>query len=218
MEPTWGPPGSCRPQMAPMLSPWTLLSGWVFLLGCSKTGWRLAINAVFIIYLKVFPILSGPNIWPFGCRCSYILPVCIFHSIGSISGHNSSFTHNLKTKMLLIFVFLWKMAVDVKLMINAKVPCGPTKAIAPLQHFIQFEIEFHTEAQADRRMLSILSDSITPCSFHSNIYSAHYLNGRHGFSINVYKIRMNKWRMIRSTGLPYFSYLFPDRWSLGMGK
>ena len=32
MGPTWGPPGSCRPQMGPMLSPWTLLSGvrwWV---------------------------------------------------------------------------------------------------------------------------------------------------------------------------------------------
>ena len=25
--PTWGPPGTCRPQMGPMLSPWTLLSG-----------------------------------------------------------------------------------------------------------------------------------------------------------------------------------------------
>ena len=31
MGPTWGPPGSCRPQMGPMLAPWTLLSGmpWV---------------------------------------------------------------------------------------------------------------------------------------------------------------------------------------------
>ena len=27
MGPTWGPPGSCRPQMDPMLAPWTLLSG-----------------------------------------------------------------------------------------------------------------------------------------------------------------------------------------------
>ena len=27
MEPTWGPPGSCRPQRGPMLAPWTLLSG-----------------------------------------------------------------------------------------------------------------------------------------------------------------------------------------------
>ena len=25
--PTWSPPGSCRPQMGPMLAPWTLLSG-----------------------------------------------------------------------------------------------------------------------------------------------------------------------------------------------
>ena len=27
MGPTWGPPGSCRPQMDPMLTPWTLVSG-----------------------------------------------------------------------------------------------------------------------------------------------------------------------------------------------
>ena len=27
MGPTWGPPGSCRPQMGPMLAPSTLLSG-----------------------------------------------------------------------------------------------------------------------------------------------------------------------------------------------
>ena len=27
MGPAWGPPGSCRPQMGPMLAPWTLLSG-----------------------------------------------------------------------------------------------------------------------------------------------------------------------------------------------
>ena len=27
MGPTWGPPGSCRPQMGPMLAPRTLLSG-----------------------------------------------------------------------------------------------------------------------------------------------------------------------------------------------
>ena len=29
MGSTWGPPGSCRPQMGPMLAPWTLLSGTV---------------------------------------------------------------------------------------------------------------------------------------------------------------------------------------------
>ena len=26
IRPTWGPPGSCRPQMGPILAPWTLLS------------------------------------------------------------------------------------------------------------------------------------------------------------------------------------------------
>ena len=30
MWPTWGPPGSCRPQVAPMLAPWILLSGLVW--------------------------------------------------------------------------------------------------------------------------------------------------------------------------------------------
>ena len=30
MGPTWGPPGSCRPQTDPMLAPWTLLSGKVY--------------------------------------------------------------------------------------------------------------------------------------------------------------------------------------------
>ena len=30
MGPTWGPPGSCRPQMGPMLAPWTLPSGRIF--------------------------------------------------------------------------------------------------------------------------------------------------------------------------------------------
>ena len=29
MAPTWDPPGSCRPQMGPMLAPWTLLSGYM---------------------------------------------------------------------------------------------------------------------------------------------------------------------------------------------
>ena len=28
MGPTWGPPGSCRPQVGPMLAPWSLLSGF----------------------------------------------------------------------------------------------------------------------------------------------------------------------------------------------
>ena len=30
MGPPWGPPGFCRPQMGPMLAPWTLLSGYLY--------------------------------------------------------------------------------------------------------------------------------------------------------------------------------------------
>ena len=30
MGPTWGPPRSCRPQVGPILAPWTLLSGYWF--------------------------------------------------------------------------------------------------------------------------------------------------------------------------------------------
>ena len=29
LGPTWGPPGSCRPQVGPMLAPWTLLLGYI---------------------------------------------------------------------------------------------------------------------------------------------------------------------------------------------
>ena len=37
MGPTWGPPGPSRPQMGPMLDPWTLLSGkWSYL---GERGW-----------------------------------------------------------------------------------------------------------------------------------------------------------------------------------
>ena len=35
MGPTWDPPGSCRPQMVPMLALWTLLSGHIPLTTCS---------------------------------------------------------------------------------------------------------------------------------------------------------------------------------------
>ena len=38
MGSTWGPPGSCRPQMGPMLSPWILLSGSDYLWG-TTLGW-----------------------------------------------------------------------------------------------------------------------------------------------------------------------------------
>ena len=41
MGPTWGPPGSCRPQMGPMLAPWTLLSGY-YMVPCLLTPNQLS--------------------------------------------------------------------------------------------------------------------------------------------------------------------------------
>ena len=35
--PTWDPPGSCRPQMGPMLAPWILLSGMFYYSHCFVT-------------------------------------------------------------------------------------------------------------------------------------------------------------------------------------
>ena len=36
MRPTWGPPGSIRPQMGPMLATWTLLSWNVIIHSCQR--------------------------------------------------------------------------------------------------------------------------------------------------------------------------------------
>ena len=38
MGPTWGPPGSCRPQVGPMLAPWTLLSGIILMTSMLFSG------------------------------------------------------------------------------------------------------------------------------------------------------------------------------------
>ena len=40
MAPTWGPRGSCRPQMGPVLAPWTLLSGYLHTLIMENRGYR----------------------------------------------------------------------------------------------------------------------------------------------------------------------------------
>ena len=51
MGPTWGPPGSCRPQMGPTLAPWTLVSGMLH--QNSKVGYyvwsKYIVNLLYII-------------------------------------------------------------------------------------------------------------------------------------------------------------------------
>ena len=58
--PTWGPPGSCRPQMGPMLAPWTLLSGmwcnlWAFQRNLTVSGLHLFCTNTFMSPLVIIP-------------------------------------------------------------------------------------------------------------------------------------------------------------------
>ena len=53
MGPTWGPPGSCRPQMGPMLAPWSLLSGLV-LLGARTSAVLSCCIIIFMWFCIVF--------------------------------------------------------------------------------------------------------------------------------------------------------------------
>ena len=63
MEPTWGPPGSCRSQMGPMFAPWTLLSGRLILSHWMLWPWWLHI----IIMSKVCVLdYWGMNLAVFG--------------------------------------------------------------------------------------------------------------------------------------------------------
>ena len=49
MRPTWGLPGSCRPQMGPMLAPWILLSGYIF----QYIKWAMSIHChAYIVWSK----------------------------------------------------------------------------------------------------------------------------------------------------------------------
>ena len=57
MGPTWGPPGSCRPQMGPMLDPWTLL------LGTMSPGRRPAIIRADNGLLMIGPSGINYGIW-----------------------------------------------------------------------------------------------------------------------------------------------------------
>ena len=44
MGPTWGPPGSCRPQMDPMLAPWALLSGHLYIASVTAVVYELYVS------------------------------------------------------------------------------------------------------------------------------------------------------------------------------
>ena len=72
MGPTWGPPGPCRPQMGPMLAPWTSLSGACVVCeigviigsshGCHILGSEPSLEPI----LSLIARLMGPTWGPMG--------------------------------------------------------------------------------------------------------------------------------------------------------
>ena len=73
MWPTWGPPGSCRPQVGPMLAPWTLLSGCFQRVSVSKRGpWS---NCGYFSLDNIVPVLSWGGI---------LLSVSIIYSVARL--------------------------------------------------------------------------------------------------------------------------------------
>ena len=85
MGPTWGPPGSCRPQMGPMLAPRTLLSGM-----------HQSLNS------QIFPYLA-PASKPEGVYCEDLGPNWQYELTWWIKlGRNAVF---------FFFVFFWGVCV-----------------------------------------------------------------------------------------------------------
>ena len=71
MGPTWGPPGSCRPQMGPVLASWTLLSGnyWGCVLSTDRFPfyWLCTTDCVpfMLFHDDVIKRKHFPRYWPF---------------------------------------------------------------------------------------------------------------------------------------------------------
>ena len=73
MRPTWGPSGSCQPQMGPMLAPWTLLSGYaIAATNCSTSycavatclDWMWCIACLHIVWKLEISIPCHPSLQP----------------------------------------------------------------------------------------------------------------------------------------------------------
>ena len=75
MGPTWRPPGSCRPQVGPMLATWTLLSGMTFLYTIVSTRPVLLILILLILmkfYVGLYKSYVGDKKSYVGDKKSYV--------------------------------------------------------------------------------------------------------------------------------------------------
>ena len=117
MGPTWDPPGSCRPQMGPMLAPWTL-------------NVHIGSIPIFVHYLIVVcsfvshPILQGHIT---------LLDVCWLHR--RLMSTQAAFVPSHRARGCLSYFGGWHSSAQVSLVIF-KVICG-------LQIIIAWSHEFH---------------------------------------------------------------------------
>ena len=142
MGPTWGPPGSCQPQMGPMLAPWTLLTGIAFLSGlawllpqvvATTTGVLLSVILVILsVHLCVHiscdfyprPVLAFGychrlRLWVCVSVCVYVC-VCINHELVRTITHrpfqlgSPNLDQRCKTPWFRSLLFLGMLDLDLQ--------------------------------------------------------------------------------------------------------
>ena len=83
MGPTWGPPGSCRPQIGPMLAPWTLLSGYLSLMAQHHRAFmgRTCLQPSFPGWELLPGVILLTSLWPHSGRAtpSWVLSMPSVH-------------------------------------------------------------------------------------------------------------------------------------------
>ena len=106
MEPTWGPPGSCRPQMGPMLASWTLLSGI-----CFDVFIRTIVNC-YSVPLYLYPL--SHTIMPHLYKLPHILwgqwAQCLYSMNNTVLCHNNIYHCGIvEVGIQICLNFIWSL-------------------------------------------------------------------------------------------------------------
>ena len=114
MGPTWGPPGSCRPQMGPMLAQWTLLSGVVC--SCKVVGFLPRISPEVNGFSQSYQFADlrwcllaswNNNTSQKDCRlCSLRFPLQIRLLVGSFSDWSQSDIETVQSTLVHVSVLI----------------------------------------------------------------------------------------------------------------
>ena len=86
MGPTWGPSGADRTQVGPMLAPWTLLSGDLWLLArvvSNQLPLRSVISAICLVY-NFYMVLKMQ--YTECLHCSHVIVLCLGRTVNFLSG------------------------------------------------------------------------------------------------------------------------------------